>query len=183
MANHAVQNGVNTAAVNETASAIRQNPQLAKCNFHVTNRWINGGHNRCSIREFYGAKHEISHHHPFVLEEDEPELLAGHDNGPNPSEYLLTALAGCMTSSMVYHAALRGIHIEQLECTVDGDLDLQGFLGLDSKVRNGFEKIRVRFKIMTDEQNLERLKQFSEFSSVLDTLRSGTHIDIEIEPK
>jgi uncharacterized OsmC-like protein len=183
MDTHTIHNGVDIDCVNETANAIQLDPELARCNFQITNRWISGGHNRTSVRAFYGAKQEIPHRHAFVMDEDEPELLAGHDNGPNPVEYLLSSLAGCMTSSMVYHAALRNIHIDQLDCEVDGDIDLQGFLGLEPDVPKGYQNIRVRFYVKTDEANIKRLQSLTEFSPVLDTLRNGTDINIDIKRK
>ncbi|MHC4553663.1 MAG: OsmC family protein [Planctomycetota bacterium] len=178
-----IVNGVKLETVNDTIHAIEDEPELAKCNFRITNRWISGGHNQATVRDIYGAKQEIPHHCQFDLDEDEPELLAGTDQGPNPAEYLLTALSGCMTSTMVYHAALRGIHIESMECEVDGDLDMQGFLGIDENVKLGYSSIRVRFRIETDEENLEKLKALTEMSPIYDTILNGTNIDVQMERK
>ena len=183
MALGTIINGVRLESVQETIEAIRHDSDLARCNFRITNRWVNGGHNRVTVRDFYGAKQEIEHAHAFNLDEDEPELLAGTDRGPNPVEYLLTALSGCLTSTMVYHAALRGIHIDSLECDVDGDIDLQGFLGVTKGVRNGYKNIRVRFRIETSEKNLDKLKALTKLSPVYDTILNGTNIDIRIERK
>ncbi len=177
----AIINGVELDTVNETVQAIRQDPELSKSKFHVVNRWVSGGHNHVTIRDFYGAKQEIPHSQVFELEEDEPALLAGTDVGPNPVEYLLTALSGCMTSAMVYHAALRGIHINALECHVEGDIDLQGFLGINDQVRKGYQQIRVTFKVDTDENSLQKLKALSKLSPVYDTVLNGTNIDIAVE--
>lgn len=177
----AVINGVDTVKVHDTANALRQDADLGKANFRVTNRWVNGGHNRVTIKDFYGAKQEVPHKQTFRVDEDEPEMLAGTDKGANPVEYLLTALSGCMTSAMVYHAALRGIEIEELECHVEGDLDLRGFLGVSSEVRNGFSDIRVSFKVKTNEPSLERLKALSRFSPVYDVTTNGTNVDVQIE--
>lgn len=177
----AVINGVDTVKVHDTVNALRQDADLGKANFRVTNRWVNGGHNRVTIKDFYGAKQEVPHKQVFRVDEDEPEMLAGTDKGANPVEYLLTALSGCMTSTMVYHAALRGIEIQELECHVEGDLDLRGFLGVSSEVRNGFSDIRVSFKVKTSEPNLERLKALSRFSPVYDVTANGTNVDVQIE--
>lgn len=178
-----VINGVELETVNDTVQAIQTDPDLAKSKFHVHNRWVNGGHNHVTIRDFYGAKQEIQHAKTFELDEDEPALLAGTDVGPNPVEYLLTALSGCMTSAMIYHAALRGIHIESLECEVEGSIDLQGFLGIADDVRKGYQNIRVTFKVGTSEKNLQRLEALSKLSPVYDTILNGTRIDVNIEQK
>ena len=183
MALGTIINGVKLQAVQETLDAIKTEPELAKCNFRITNRWISGGHNHVTVRDFYGAKREIEHIQAFDLEEDEPQLLAGTDQGPNPVEYLLTALSGCLTSSMVYHAALRGIQINSLECDVDGDIDLRGFLDVSDSVRNGYTQIRVRFRIDTEEKNLQRLMDLCELSPIYDTILNGTDIDIQMERK
>jgi uncharacterized OsmC-like protein len=183
METKSILNGVDLKTVGETVEAIRQDPELAKSKFHVTNQWINGGHNRATVRDFYGAKQEIQHNAVFEMDEDEPALLAGTDVGPNPVEYLLTALSGCMTSAMVYHAALRGIQINSLECTVEGDIDLQGFLGISNDVRKGYSDIRVTFKVDANEENLQRLKSLSKLSPVYDTILNGTNIDVSVESK
>lgn len=183
MAVQAIVNGVDTDKVHDTVEALRQDPELGKANFRITNHWINGGHNRVTIKDFYGAKQEVSHKQVFRVDEDEPEMLAGTDTGANPVEYLLTALSGCLTSTMVYHAALRGIEIEELECSVEGDLDMRGFLGVSNEVRNGFSDIRVNFKVKTNERNLDRLKALCRFSPVYDVTAHGTNVDINIERK
>ena len=183
MATKTIINGVDLETVNETVGAIRTDPELARSRFHVVNKWINGGHNHVTIRDFYGAKQEIPHTQTFELDEDEPALLAGTDVGPNPVEYLLTALSGCMTSAMVYHAALRGIQIESLECHVEGDIDLQGFLGVSDDVRKGYQNIRVTFKVGAPLNDLNRLKALSKLSPVYDTILNGTNIDVEVEQK
>lgn len=117
------------------------------------------------------------------MEADEPPILAGKDQGPNPVEHLLHALASCLTSSIVYHAALRGIVIEELESQLEGDLDLQGFMGLSQDIRKGYQSIRVKFQVKTDTENLERLKELTRFSPVFDVVSHGTAVEIEIEKK
>ncbi len=183
MALGTIINGVKLQSVQETLDAIKTEPELAKCNFRITNRWISGGHNHVTVRDFYGAKQEIEHLQAFDLDEDEPAMLAGTDQGPNPVEYLLTSLSGCLTSTMVYHAALRGIQINSLECDVDGDIDLQGFLGVTKAVRNGYSNIRVRFRVDTEEENLDKLKALAKQSPMYDTIVNGTNIDIRLERK
>ena len=139
------------------------------------------GRNRSRIESFHGAKQEIPHTQPFTLESDEPPVLAGTDKAPNPVEHLLNALAGCLTSTLVYHAAVRGIEIEELESELEGDLDLQGFLGLASGIRPGHEKIRVRFRVKTPEKNLDKLAALCKLSPVFDVTSRGTKVDVQVQ--
>jgi len=176
-------NGVDTDAVKELVGKIEQDPDLAKCKFRLRNKWVSCGHNRSTIEDFHGAKQDIDHLQTFELDCDEPPVLAGEDKGANPVEHLLNALAGCVTSTMVYHAALRGIEIEELESHVEGDIDLRGFLGISNEVRRGYQNIRVRFKVKTAEENLERLKALSKLSPVFDVTSNGTNVDVQIERK
>jgi uncharacterized OsmC-like protein len=176
-------NGVDVSLVQETAEAIRKDPDIAAFKFRTTNRWIDGGHNRATINGYYGAKQEQKRLEPFVSDADEPPCLAGRDLGANPVEYLLRALAGCMMTTVVYHAALRGIHIEEMEMDLEGNIDLQGFLGLSKEVRNGFQSIRVNFRVKTDETNLDRLKALSKLSPVYDVTTNGTNVEIHFERK
>lgn len=176
-------NGVDVKTVNETVSAIEEKPDIAKFKFRISNRWVNGGHNHTTVGNFYGANQENPHLKSFEMEADEPPLLVGEDLAANPVEYLLHALISCMTSTLVYHAALRGITIEELESEVEGDIDLRGFLGLSKDVRKGYEEIRVNFKVKTDEENLDRLKALSKLSPVFDVTTKGTSVAINIERK
>ena len=128
-------NGVDVSRLSETIEAIKANPELAKFRFRARNKWIYGGHNRTEIKDFYGAsKEDTSRTESFVMDADEPPILLGEDKGANPVEYVLTALAACLTTSMVYHAAARGIKIEEVESRLEGDLDLHGFYYDDSIV-------------------------------------------------
>lgn len=176
-------NGVDVEKVNDTVNAVEKDPKLAKFRFRLSNKWINCGHNHSVVSGFYGAGQEIPHAKAFKLDADEPPALAGGDIGPNPVEYLLKALAGCLTSTLVYHAALRGIKIEELEAELEGDIDLRGFLGLSDDVKRGYEEIRVNYKIKTDEKNLERLKALSKLSPVFDVVSKGTRVSINIARK
>ena len=175
-------NGIDLKVLNETVGAIQADPELGKCHFRASNRWIDANHNCTTITGFYGAKRDFAHKQSFELHADEPPLLAGSDEGANPVEHLLNALASCVTTSMVAHAAVKGIHIEALESKLEGDIDLRGFLGLDTKVPKGYTNIRVTFKVKTDEDNLQKLKKLAEFSPVYNTLIHGTKVDIQVEP-
>ncbi|GAB61262.1 MAG: OsmC family peroxiredoxin [Candidatus Jettenia sp.] len=178
-----VINGVNVSMIEDTVNAIKGNPELAKFKFHINNKWINGGHNRSTVKDFYGANKNIPHNKPFTLEADEPPVLAGEDLGANPVEHLLNALAACLTSTMVYHAAIRGIKLDEIESELEGDIDLRGFLGLSNEVRKGYENIRVNFKVKTDAENVERLKALSKLSPVFDVTSHGTNVTVQIEKK
>ncbi|MEN8133578.1 MAG: OsmC family protein, partial [Pseudomonadota bacterium] len=166
-----------------TVNAIEQEPELGQCKFRARNQWLGGNHNRTTITGFYGAKQEIAHKQQFELHADEPPILAGNDDGANPVEHLLNALAACVTTSMVAHAAVRGIHIEELESELEGDIDLRGFLGLSNDVPKGFTDIRIKFRVKADVDNMERLKRLTAYSPVFNTITQGANVDIQVEPK
>ena len=176
-------NGIDMDVLQGTVSAIQQDPDLGKCRFHVSNKWLSGNHNCTTISSFYGAKQENSHKQPFELHADEPPILAGEDQGPNPVEHLLNALAGCLTTALVAHAAVRGIEIEEVESEIEGDLDINGYLGLSKDVPKGYKDIRVKIKVKAKEENIERLKRLAEFSPVYNTLIHGTNVDLQVESK
>lgn len=174
-------NGIDLDVLNETVQAIAGDPVLGQCRFRASNTWQGGTHNCSTITGFYGAKQEMAHKEPFVMHADEPPILAGGDVGANPVEHLLNALAACVTTSMVAHAAVRGIAIEELESELEGDLDLNGFLGLDDSIPKGFTDIRIRFRVKTDAGNLEQLKQLTHYSPVFNTITRGANVDIQLE--
>ena len=182
-----MMNGVNLDQLFGTIDHIKQTPSLAKFIFRASNRWINGGRNRTTIRDFYGAGQEdTSRQAPFVIDNDEPAVLLGTDEGANPVEFVLHALAGCLTTSLVYHAAAQGIKIDEVESQFEGDLDLHGFLGLSDRVRNGYENIRVTFKIKADapEEKLEELCQLAQKRSpVFDIISHPVPISVRLETK
>lgn len=176
-------NGVNVDELQRKLNAMETNPDMANFKFHLKNTWIQGGHNRTKINSFFGANKKFSHLKEFDLDVDEPEILLGEDTGPSPVEYLLNALAGCLTTTLIYHASLHGIKIEKLESDIEGDIDLRGFLAVTEEVRNGFQNIRVKFKIKTNEKDIEKLKELSKFSPVFDVVSNGTNVDIQIKRK
>jgi uncharacterized OsmC-like protein len=175
-------NGIELDVLRETIGAIQNDPELAKCHFRAHNTWMQGNHNRSEITNFYGAKQEMSHKQRFELDADEPPILAGEDSGANPVEHLLHALASCVTTSMVAHAAVRGIEIRSLESQLEGDIDLRGFLGLDPDVPKGYTNVRINFKVDTDPGNIEQLRKLAAFSPVYNTLINGTNVEIKVEP-
>jgi uncharacterized OsmC-like protein len=179
--NTRIVNGIDLDTLTGTVQAIDQEPELGACKFRARNTWLGGNHNCTTVSGFYGAKQEIAHKQVFELHADEPPILAGQDDGANPVEHLLNALAACVTTSMVAHAAVRGIHIEALESELEGDIDLRGFLGLDEDVPKGFTEIRVKFRVKSDVRNMERLKRLTAFSPVFNTITQGAKVDIQVD--
>ena len=175
---------VNGVAVNDlfnTIDAIKATPSIAKFKFQIRNQWETGSRNRSTVKSFSGANQTLSHPKPFILEADEPAILLGEDLAANPVEYLLHALASCLTTSMVYHAAAKGIQIRQVESTFEGDIDLHGFLDLDPNIRKGYKEIRVHFKIDADvpEEQLQEIAQLgSGHSPVFDSLTNGVPVNL-----
>jgi uncharacterized OsmC-like protein len=181
--NNGTINGIHMETLHGTVNAIKQEPDLGQCKFRARNKWLGGNHNCTTITGFYGAKQQISHKQQFELHADEPPILAGNDEGANPVEHLLNALAACVTTSMVAHAAVRGIHIEELESELEGDIDLRGFLGLADDVPKGFTDIRIKFRVKSDIDNMERLKRLTAYSPVFNTITQGANVDIQVEAK
>jgi uncharacterized OsmC-like protein len=177
-------NGVAVDKLFETIDAIKNAPVIAKFKFRANNKWINGGHNRTTIKNFYGTQKDHAHAKPFELDADEPPLLLGEDNGPNPVEYALTALAACVTTSIVYHAAAKGIKLNAVESRLEGDIDLRGFLGLSKDVPRGYKEIRMYFKIDADvsDEKLQELVQLGPtYSPVFDTITRAVPVSVELE--
>ncbi len=175
-----VINGVDVERLGQTIQAVQKDPGLAKSQFRAVNRWIHGGHNRSTIQGFYAAGQEdTSRTQPFVFDADEPAVLLGQDKGANPVEFVLHALAACVTTSLVYHAAARGITIESVESQLEGDLDLQGFLGLSDQVRRGYKEIRVEFKVKSNASS-EQLEELTKLSPVYDIVSNPVPVSIAI---
>lgn len=181
-----VVNGVNVTELFNTIEAVKATPGIARFRFHLRNNWLGGGHNRSVVDNFHGGGEEVGRQQTFTLDADEPPMLLGRDLGPNPVEYLLKALAACVTTSIVYHAAARGVKIHEIESYVEGDIDLRGFLGLDKNIRNGFQNIRMNFKIKadaTDKELQEIVNLGPTFSPVFDTVTKGVPITVKAEKK
>lgn len=174
-------NGVNLDALMQTVSAIKADPGLGLGRFRATNTWLYANHNRSTVSGFYAARQDIPHARTFTMDADEPAILAGDDAGANPVEHLLHALAACLTTSMVAHAAVRGIEIEALEAELEGDIDLNGFLGLDPEVPKGYTEIRARYKVKADPKDLPRIRELARFSPVFNTVTSGARVDLQVE--
>lgn len=179
-----IVNGVKVDALFGTIDAVKKAPVIAKFKFRANNKWINCGHNRTTIKNFYGTQQDHPHETHFELDADEPPILLGEDKGPNPVEYLLTALAACVTTSIVYHAAAKGITINSMESRLEGDIDLHGFLGLREDVRRGYEQIRMTFKIDADvpDEELEELMRLGPtFSPVYDSITQGVPVTVTLD--
>mgnify|MGYP001812618751 CR=1 FL=1 len=157
-------NGLDIARMVQTVEALKNNPALARFQFRARNRWIDGGANQSSIQDFHGAGVEDeSRASPYVYTNGEPPVLLGNNEGANPVEYLLHALAGCVTTTTVLHAAARGIQISRIATELSGDIDLQGFLALDEEVPVGYESIRINMEIEADcsDEELDVLLAFA----------------------
>jgi uncharacterized OsmC-like protein len=180
---NAVRNGVDTATLFATLDAVKGDPEIAKFQFRATNRWISGTHNQSTIHGFFGAMQEMTHQQAHVYDADHPAILVGTDNGPTPVEFVLHALAACLTSGLANIAAARGVNLTEVESTVEGDIDLLGILGLSDEVRNGYQQIKVSFKIRGDDP--EKLRQVVEQSrnrsAVFDVVTNGVPVAIEVD--
>jgi uncharacterized OsmC-like protein len=179
-----IRNGVDTEQLYGTLDAIKAQPSLARFQFRARNQWINGAHNRTTIRDFYGAGQEdTSRAEDFVIDAGEPAILVGTDTGANPAEYLLHALAACLTTSLVYVAAARGVRLTEVESTLEGDMDVQGALGLSDDYRNGFEQIRVSFRVRGDapeEKLREVVARAQQRSAVFDMVSNGVPVTVDV---
>lgn len=178
------RNGVNVDELFNTIDAVKKTPVIAKFRFRANNEWFDGGHNRTTIKDFYGIQKDHKHDATFKLDADEPPLLLGTGKGPNPVEYLLTALAACVTTALVYHAAAKGIVLKSVESRLEGDIDLRGFLGIDKNVRNGYQEIRMSFKIDADvpEEDLEELVKLGPtYSPVYDSITKGVPVKVQLD--
>jgi uncharacterized OsmC-like protein len=158
-------NGLDVDAAMATIEAIKADPEIAQFRFRARNRWISGGENRSTIKDFYGARQEdTSRETAWEFTNGEPPVLLGRNEGANPVEFLLHALAGCVTTTFVLHAMARGIRINALSTELEGDIDLHGLLGLDDTVAPGYREIRIRMKVDADcpEEELADLMAYAQ---------------------
>jgi uncharacterized OsmC-like protein len=177
-------NGVDVPALFATINAVGEQPELAKFQFRASNRWVKGTHSRTRIEGFSGAGGEHAQTADFVYDADHPPVLCGAGNAPSPVEFLLHAIAACITAGIGNIASARGIAIESVESTVEGDLDVQGLLGLSKDVRNGYQGIRLSFKVKgdADDETLRKIVAQSQArSAVYDVLTNGCPVSIEVD--
>jgi uncharacterized OsmC-like protein len=179
------RNGVETQTLFATLDAVKAQPELGAFQFRARNRWIAGAHNRSTIKDFYAAGGEdTSRAGTFELDAGEPAILIGTDTGPNPAEYLLHALAACLTTSLVYVAAARGVRLTSVESRLEGDMDVRGALGLSDEVRNGFDQIRVSFVVKGDaspEKLRELVDRAQARSAVFDMVTNGVAVHVGVD--
>lgn len=174
-------NGVDTPTLFATIDAVKAQPELGKFQFRATNRWMSGTHSRSRIETFSGAGGEHRHMGDVQFDADHPAVLVGTDKAPAAVEFLLHAIAACITSGIGNIAAARGVTLTEVESTVEGDIDLRGILGLSNEVRNGYERLRVNFRIKGDaspEKLREIVEQSKARSAVFDVLTKGTVVEV-----
>ena len=179
------KNGVNVDQMIGTIDAIKGDSDVAKFQFRSKTKWINGGHCRTEFKNFYGAKTEDnSRNESIVIEGDEPGVLLGKDHGANAVEAVLHALASCLCVGFVYNASAQDITVESLDFSLEGNIDLHGFLGLSETLRPGYENIKVKYSVKADaprEKLVELCNYVQKTSPVLDILRNPVSVSIEME--
>jgi uncharacterized OsmC-like protein len=178
------RNGVDTAALFATLDAVKQAPEAARFQFRAHNQWVSGTHNRGTIVDFFGVGEERTHERTFVFDADHPAVLVGQDQGPTPVEFVLHALAACLTAGLANIAAARRVKLTEVRSTVTGDIDLNGILGLNPQVRNGYQQLTVRFTIKGDapaDTLRELLEQSQARSAVYDILTNQVPITIQVD--
>jgi uncharacterized OsmC-like protein len=174
-------NGVDTPKLFATINVVKAQPELAKFQFRATNHWVKGTHSRSRLETFSGAGGEHRHTGDIEFNADHPAVLVGGDAAPTPVEFLLHAIAACITSGIGNIAAARGVTLTEVESTVEGDIDLRGILGLSDQVRNGYNQIRVHFRLKGDaapEKLQEIVAQSQARSAVFDVLTNGTTVKV-----
>lgn len=180
-----VVNGIDVDALKAAVEVIKENPDLGRFRFRARNRWIYGPHCATTIQDFWaGDEEDTSRAMPFTLEADEPAVLMGFDNGPNATEMALAALASCLNATFMFNAAAQGIHIDELQIDLEGNLDLRGFLGISEDVRRGYEAIQVTFRVKSDASE-EKIKELVELaqkrSPVFDIVTNQTPVSVRVE--
>ncbi|HEY7010024.1 MAG TPA: OsmC family protein [Jatrophihabitantaceae bacterium] len=183
MTENPIRNGVDTATLFATLDAVKHDPEIAQFRFRATNRWVSGTHNRSTVEGFYGAKQEMTHREPFTYDADHPPVLVGSDHGPTPVEFVLHALAACLTAGIANIAAARGVNLTEVSSTVEGDIDLLGILGLSDDVRNGYQQVRVSFTLRGDDPEKLRsvVEQSRRRSAVYDVVTNGVPVSIDVD--
>lgn len=182
---HPARNGVDVETLFATIDAVKSNPEIAKFQFRATNQWVSGTNSRSTITGFHGAMQELTHVESRSYEADHPAILTGRDRGSTPVEFLLHALAACLTAGIANIAAARGVTLTEVSSTVEGDIDLMGLLGLDAGVRNGYQGIRVSFRLRGDDAEALRcvVEQSKARSAVLDVLTNGVPVTVEVDAR
>jgi uncharacterized OsmC-like protein len=183
MAVSSVNNGVNVQALLDAREALKGAPGATKFTWKASSQWKNGTHSRTTIQKFHGLGTEQTHKKEFSFDADHPEIFASEDNGVTPVEFLLVGLASCLTAGIAAVAQNRGIQLRSVEADVEGTMDIQGILGMDADVRNGYDGIKVTFKIDADasRKDIEALvAQSQKRSAVYDAITNPTNVTVEI---
>ncbi|MBT3371998.1 MAG: OsmC family protein [Rhodospirillaceae bacterium] len=178
-ANTTVNNGVNVEALIGAREALDAAPEAGQFKWRATSEWVNGTHTRSTITDFYGLGAEQHRNKTFTVETDHPEAFAAEDNAATPVEVVLSGLAGCLTAGVAAVAQHRGIQLRSVRATLEGDMDIQGILGVDEDVRNGFGNIRVNFQVDADasEDEIKALvAQSQKRSAVFDIITNPTNV-------
>lgn len=182
--NSKVDNGVNVEALLAAREALSKAPEAARFQWRATCDWVRGTHSRSAVEGYYGLGAEQKHRSTFTFDADHPEVFASEDNGATPVEFVLVGLAGCLTAGVATVAQNRGIQLRSVQATLEGDMDLQGILGVDGDVRNGFEDIRVTFDIDADatREEIEALvAQSQKRSAVFDIITNPTNVMVRVK--
>lgn len=177
------RNGVDVAGLFATLDAVKQAPEAAHFQFRARNEWVSGTHSRSEISDFFGVGEERTHEHTFVFDADHPAVVLGQDAGPTPVEFVLHALATCLTAGLANIAAARKVTLSEVRSTVIGDIDLNGILGLDPDVRNGYQDVRVEFTVKGDAPESvlrEIVEQSRARSAVYDVITNGVPVSIDV---
>ncbi len=176
-------NGVNVEALVGARQALTDAPEAAKFKWRATCKWKNGTHSHSVVKGFFGLGGEQSHKTEFKFDADHPEVFASEDNGATPVEYVLVGLASCLTGGIAAIAQYRGIQLRSVEATIEGGMDIQGILGIDSEVRNGFDGIKVRYTIDADatpDEIRALVAQSQKRSAVFDIITNPTNVTVEV---
>jgi len=179
----AVDNGVNVAALLGAREALSQAPEAAKFTWRATAGWVNGTHTSSTIQKYYGLGEEQQHRTEFTFDTDHPEVFASEDKGATPVEFVLVGLAGCLTAGIAAVAQNRGIQLRSVKATLEAGMDIQGILGMDRDVRNGFENIKVEYDIDADasREDIEALvAQSQKRSAVFDIITNPTEVSVTV---
>ncbi|MGD8341014.1 MAG: OsmC family protein [Gammaproteobacteria bacterium] len=180
----AVDNGINLEALLGAREALSDAPEAAQFQWRASCDWVNGTHSRSTVERFFGLGEEQNHRKKFVYDTDHPAVFASEDQGPTPVEYVLVGLAGCLTAGIAAVAQNREIQLKSVRATVEADMDIQGILGIDGDVRNGFERIRVSFEIDADANKDEiraLVAQSQRRSAVFDIVTNPTNVHVEVK--
>jgi len=178
-----VENGVNVGALLQAREALQQTPDAAQFKWRAACEWVNGTHSRSVISSFYGLGAEQSRSNDFALEADHPQVFAAEDQAPTPVEIVLSGLASCLTAGVAAVAQRRGIQLHSVKASLEADMDIQGILGLDDEVRNGFGAVRVHFDIRADASDDDIkavVAQSQKRSAVFDIVTNPTNVFVTV---